>query len=431
MSSPTRLVVGLGNPGPRYEATRHNVGFAVIDRLIARAREAGEFESEPCDGAELGRWRTARGDLLLLKPMTYMNRSGGPTAAVLSAREIVPADWLAVFDDLDLPLGRLRVRRGGSAGGHNGVKSLLAEAPPDEDAAKFGRLRLGIGRPEPGTAIEDYVLEPFVGEEVTSAAAMVERATEAVLHWWEHGLDAAMNLFNRVEPPPRGGDRRPDRASGTDAGGETRSNRGGRSPSDEGASRGSLSSPRGPNLPRKDAHRSGETPAEGAKLTERLYEGMFLLDSNEAAKGWSDLESHVTGMVEKHSGKLQHSERWPDQRLATEIKGVKKGTYFLTYFTAPTDQIAGLRRDVELSDRILRFLVIQEDFLEEEMQRRKDQAKRRAEQPAPAPTPPPAAKEAPAEEAPAAEAAPAEEAPAAAEETTEASAEAEEPKAEE
>lgn len=171
-------------------------------------------------------------------------------------------------------------------------------------------------------------------------------------------------------------------------------------------------------------------------MTERLYEGMFLLDSNEAAKGWSDLESHVTGMVEKHSGKLQHSERWPDQRLATEIKGVKKGTYFLTYFTAPTDQIAGLRRDVELSDRILRFLVIQEDFLEEEMQRRKDQARRRAEQPAPAPTPPPAAKEAPAEEAPAAEApaaeaAPAEEAPAAAEETTEASAEAEEPKAEE
>ncbi len=126
---------------------------------------------------------------------------------------------------------------------------------------------------------------------------------------------------------------------------------------------------------------------EGAKLTERLYEGMFLLDSNEASKGWTDLEGHITGLLEKNEARLEHSERWPDQRLATEIKGVKKGTYFLTYFNAPTQSIAGLRRDIELSDKILRFLVVQEDFLDEEMKRRKDQARRRAEQPA---SPPPA-----------------------------------------
>lgn len=116
--------------------------------------------------------------------------------------------------------------------------------------------------------------------------------------------------------------------------------------------------------------------------TERLYEGMFLLDANEASKGWSDLESHITGLLGKNHARLEYSERWPDQRLATEVDGVKKGTYFLTYFRAPTDRIASLRRDVELSDRILRFLVVQEDFLDEEMARRREQSKRRSEQPA-------------------------------------------------
>jgi small subunit ribosomal protein S6 len=109
---------------------------------------------------------------------------------------------------------------------------------------------------------------------------------------------------------------------------------------------------------------------------------MFLIDANEASKGWSDLESHIMGLLGKNHARLEYSERWPDQRLGTEINGVKKGTYFLTYFRAPTDRIAHLRRDVELSDRILRFLVIQEDFLDEEMSRRRDHSRRRAEQPA-------------------------------------------------
>jgi len=109
---------------------------------------------------------------------------------------------------------------------------------------------------------------------------------------------------------------------------------------------------------------------------------MFLIDANEASKGWSDLESHILGILGKNDARLEYSERWPDQRLGTEIKGVKKGTYFLTYFRAPTDRIASLRRDVELSDRVLRFLVVQEDYLDEEMARRREQSKRRAEQPA-------------------------------------------------
>ena len=119
-------------------------------------------------------------------------------------------------------------------------------------------------------------------------------------------------------------------------------------------------------------------------VKERLYEGMFLLDSNQAAQDWSDLEAHVRGILERHSAKIEHAERWPDQRLATEIKGVKKGTYYLTYFYAPTEAIAAIRRDVELTDRILRCLVVQEDFLAEEMKRRQEQARRRSAQPTPA-----------------------------------------------
>jgi small subunit ribosomal protein S6 len=118
-------------------------------------------------------------------------------------------------------------------------------------------------------------------------------------------------------------------------------------------------------------------------LTERLYEGLFLLDSNEAAKGWSELEGHITGLLDKHEARVEHAERWPDQRLATEVQGVKKGTYFLTFFRAPAEGIVGLRRDVELSDRILRFLVTRETFTEDEMIRRREQARRRAEHPAP------------------------------------------------
>ena len=104
----------------------------------------------------------------------------------------------------------------------------------------------------------------------------------------------------------------------------------------------------------------------------RLYEGMFLLDANETAKRWSELESHIGTLLNRNEGQIQYAERWPTQKLAYDVKGVRKGTYYLTYFTAPPDKIADLRRDAELSEHILRLLVIQEDWLEQEMTRRRE-----------------------------------------------------------
>ncbi len=126
----------------------------------------------------------------------------------------------------------------------------------------------------------------------------------------------------------------------------------------------------------------------------RLYEGMFLLDANETAKRWSELETQIHGMVERIDGKIEYAERWPAQKLAYEVKGCRKGTYYLTYFNAPTAKIDELRRGVELSEDILRLLVIQEEWLEEEMQRRREAAASRPEPRAETPAAPAEATEA-------------------------------------
>ncbi|MEM7165246.1 MAG: 30S ribosomal protein S6 [Planctomycetota bacterium] len=115
-------------------------------------------------------------------------------------------------------------------------------------------------------------------------------------------------------------------------------------------------------------------------MSGNLYEGMFLFDANDTARDWAALESHVGTLMTKHNAALEYAERWPDQRLAYEVKGVKKGTYYLTYFRAPGDSIAPIRRDAELSERILRLLVIREDWLEEEMGNRREAASQRAVQ---------------------------------------------------
>lgn len=122
-------------------------------------------------------------------------------------------------------------------------------------------------------------------------------------------------------------------------------------------------------------------------MTNRLYEGLFLFDANETARDWSALEEHLGALMKKHGLAEEYSERWPDQRLAYDIKGVKKGTYYLSYFNADPQAITPFRRDAELSEKLLRFLVVREEWTAEEMEKRREAAKRRAEQPAP---PPPA-----------------------------------------
>ncbi len=178
--------MGLGNPGAEYERTRHNIGFMVLDRLAADARVPWERS------AKWGAHWAKTGDILLVKPMSYMNRSGVPLAAVAQFYKIEPEEVLAVFDDMALPLGRLRLRLAGGTGGHNGIDSIIVSFGSDQ----IPRLRVGIGAaPEHGAV--DFVLGRFFPEEQPLVEKTVARAAEAVKCVIDNGLLSAMNTFNK------------------------------------------------------------------------------------------------------------------------------------------------------------------------------------------------------------------------------------------
>ncbi|MDQ0285326.1 PTH1 family peptidyl-tRNA hydrolase [Desulfofundulus luciae] len=184
------LVVGLGNPGPEYAGTRHNVGFMVVDRL---ARDLGITVDRVFLRALVGQGQVAGQSLVLAKPLTYMNRSGEAVAALLNWYRLTPAHLLVVSDDLDLPTGRLRLRKSGGHGGHKGLRSIIELAGSRE----FPRLRVGIGRPAgPGHEVVDWVLGRFTEEESPLIEKAVADASKAVQVALTRGLDAAMNLFN-------------------------------------------------------------------------------------------------------------------------------------------------------------------------------------------------------------------------------------------
>jgi len=192
-----KVVCGLGNPGDRYRLTRHNVGFRVIDLLADRwGVSAGKVR----DGS--ARLEVARdepvGRVLLVKPARYMNNSGAPLRAVLRNTAADPeTDLLVVADDVDLPLGRIRLRRSGSAGGHNGLRDIIDALGTDQ----FARLRVGIGRS--GETV-DHVLSTFAKAEDETAREAIATAADAVESWLAEGVETTMNLFNGVdlaEPP--------------------------------------------------------------------------------------------------------------------------------------------------------------------------------------------------------------------------------------
>ena len=190
---PIRLIAGLGNPGRDYAQTRHNVGFLVLDRMAAQRQVT--FAREKKWQAEVARV----GDLWLVKPQTFMNLSGEAVGAVAAFYRLEPASCLAVYDDKDLPFGRLRLRARGSAGGHNGVKSLISHLGTEE----FPRLRFGIGAPEhPGAGVVGHVLGGFGPEEQGLLEKRLDRAVEALNYSARHGFPQAMNSFNRPEDPP-------------------------------------------------------------------------------------------------------------------------------------------------------------------------------------------------------------------------------------
>ncbi len=187
-----RVIVGLGNPGDRYARTRHNVGARVIERASAQ----WSILLKTVGPARLGTGRIGPGDkpvdVALAVPFTWMNQSGTAVSELLARLGCAPADLTVIHDDLDMEPGRLRLKRGGGAGGHNGVSSIMSELGTDQ----FSRLKIGIGRPAPAVDPADYVLEPFAQDEAVVIEASVDLAVQALDCLILEDIDAAMNKFN-------------------------------------------------------------------------------------------------------------------------------------------------------------------------------------------------------------------------------------------
>jgi PTH1 family peptidyl-tRNA hydrolase len=193
-----KIVVGLGNPGARYEKTRHNIGWLVLDRMADRLGSGGRVKSR--DAAASVRGRLGAEELILVKPMTYMNLSGVAVRKVLARERVAMADVLVVVDDMALPFGRLRLRERGSAGGHNGLRSIIGEMGTED----FARLRVGIGKPA-GGAVE-HVLGDFEHAEQGHLEALLDAAVDAVEAWAREGAHRAANRWNawQLELPDDG-----------------------------------------------------------------------------------------------------------------------------------------------------------------------------------------------------------------------------------
>ncbi|HYO08124.1 MAG TPA: aminoacyl-tRNA hydrolase [Tepidisphaeraceae bacterium] len=199
-----KLIVGLGNPGREYVGTRHNVGFEVIDRLAEKLgwMRAGDFDRVArskfdgltFDGA-LARTSGEPERLVLLKPTTYMNLSGQAVQAAMGFYQLAPADVMVVLDDLALPCGKLRLRAGGSDGGHNGLRDIQRALATKE----YPRLRLGIDAPPPPVPGKQYVLGKFSPEQRKLVDPAVTKAASAIVTWADKGITTAMNQFNAEE----------------------------------------------------------------------------------------------------------------------------------------------------------------------------------------------------------------------------------------
>jgi peptidyl-tRNA hydrolase, PTH1 family len=186
-----KVIVGLGNPGREYERTKHNVGFWAIDRL---ADDLGITLNQGKYKGLIGEGRAGNEKVLLVKPLTYMNLSGECVAPLLNFYKLdAEEDLLVIYDDLDLPCGKLRLRTKGSSGGHNGIKSLIAHLGTEE----FKRIKVGIDRPEPGRKVPDYVLSSFPPDKQTEVEEAVKRACEAAKEWMSISFLRVMNQFNK------------------------------------------------------------------------------------------------------------------------------------------------------------------------------------------------------------------------------------------
>lgn len=189
------LIAGLGNPGRKYAGTRHNIGFLIVDEL---ARRLPRGERRKRFDADIVETQTPQGRLVLLKPQTFMNLSGNAVAPAARWYRVPPERLLIIYDDLDLPFGRLRMRPSGSSGGHKGLTSIIQRLGTE----RVPRLRVGIGRPDHGGSI-GYVLARFSKEEERRLPEVIESAADAALAWQRDGIETAMNVYNRHDTQPR------------------------------------------------------------------------------------------------------------------------------------------------------------------------------------------------------------------------------------
>ena len=203
-----RLVVGLGNPGREYDDTRHNVGFRVVDKVADRAAIGVD---EKKFRARVGRGRLAGDAIMLMKPQTYMNVSGESVGPALGFYKLTTEDVIVLHDDLDIAPGRLKLKRGGGHGGHNGLRSLIKHLPDD----RFMRIRIGIGRPPPQWDPADYVLSKFRSDEWSAIDEALAKAADAVEAICQDGIQKAMAIYNQ---DPEKSDAKKKRAAQTRAG---------------------------------------------------------------------------------------------------------------------------------------------------------------------------------------------------------------------
>ncbi|MDH7481810.1 MAG: aminoacyl-tRNA hydrolase [Armatimonadota bacterium] len=182
-----KIIVGLGNPGRKYQGTRHNVGYMTVDLLSRRHHIPIRARALR---AHIGQGIIAGQEVVLAKPLTFMNLSGQAVSALVRKYQVTPADLIVISDDVNLPLGRLRIRASGSAGGHGGLKSIINELGTED----FPRIRIGIGMPA-GDMV-DYVLSKFSRSEMPIIREVISRAADAVETILEQGIEQAMNRFN-------------------------------------------------------------------------------------------------------------------------------------------------------------------------------------------------------------------------------------------
>jgi PTH1 family peptidyl-tRNA hydrolase len=183
------LVVGLGNPGPRYEGNRHNIGFLVADELAGRI--GGKFKAHRC-GAEVVEGRLGATRAVLAKPRSFMNLSGGPVAGAAKFYKVPPESIIVIHDELDLPYGTVRLKRGGGENGHNGLRSITKSVGTKD----YLRVRFGIGRPPGRMDAADYVLKDFSGTERRELAYFIDLCADATEALATDGLEAAQNRFH-------------------------------------------------------------------------------------------------------------------------------------------------------------------------------------------------------------------------------------------